>query len=82
MLKLEAEFEFFLAHQDELVAQYEGKYVVIKNGEVLGAYDGNLEALRATEKEHELGTFLIQLCEPGPDCYTATYHSRVTHAKA
>ena len=82
MLKLEAEFEFFLAHQDELVAKYQGKYVVIKAAKVLGAYDDQLEALRATEKEHELGTFLIQLCEPGPECYTATYHSRVIYAKS
>ena len=74
---LEKEFQFYLDHQDELVKGYDGKYIVIKNGEVLGAYDSDLEALEKTSKEHELGTFLIQKCEPGTESYSTTFHSRV-----
>jgi hypothetical protein len=77
---LEKEFQYYLQHQAELVAQYNGKFIVIKNQTVLGAYDSELKALTETQKAHELGTFLIQKCEPGEESYTQTYHSRVVFA--
>ncbi len=75
--ELEKEFQFYLDHQDELVAKYQGKFVVIKDEKVLGAYNSMLEAVNETSKEHPLGTFLVQECEPGEGSYTQTYHSRV-----
>lgn len=78
---LREEFNYYRTHQDELVAQFSGRYVVIKNHEILGVYDSELQALRATSKEHEPGTFLVQKCEPGPDNYMQTYHSRITFAR-
>jgi len=75
--QLEKEFQYYLDHQNELVEKYNGKVVVIKNCNVIGVYDNELEAVRETRKQHELGTFLIQKCEPGEDSYTATFHSRV-----
>jgi hypothetical protein len=77
---LKKEFEYYLQHQDELVKQYNGKYIVIKDSVVIGAYASDLEAVTITSREHELGTFLIQKCEPGTSSYTQTYHSRVTFA--
>ncbi|MBN1585787.1 hypothetical protein JW899_05495 [Candidatus Uhrbacteria bacterium] len=74
---LEKEFKYFRDHQDELVRGNEDKFVVIKDGEVLGFYDTEIEALQETQKNHELGTFLIQPCVSGNDSYTQTYHSRV-----
>ncbi|MEO5360599.1 MAG: hypothetical protein H7843_09135 [Nitrospirota bacterium] len=74
------EFNYYIEHQEELVRQYMGKYVVIKGNIVLGAYISKIEAIKATTKEHELGTFLIQLCNPGSENYTQTFHSRVTFA--
>lgn len=74
---LEKEFKYYIKHQDELVKQYNGKFIVIKNRKVIGEYDSELEAIKETTKEHELGTFLIQKCEPGSKSYTQTYHSRV-----
>jgi hypothetical protein len=71
------EFDFYLEHQNELVEKYNGKFVVIKDCKVLGAYASELEAITETQKTHELGTFLVQKCEPGSDSYTQTYHSRV-----
>lgn len=75
--KLKAEFDYYLHHQDELVEKYNGKFVVIKNQQVIGAYETELEAVQKTQKRHELGTFLVQKCEPGTKSYTETYHSRV-----
>lgn len=77
---LEQEFNYYLDHQDELVKKYNGKYVVIKDLEVIGAYDTELEAIEKSLENHEIGTFLVQLCKPGEDSYTHTYHSRVMFA--
>jgi hypothetical protein len=74
---LEKEFEYYLEHQDELVREYKGKFIVIKDSRVIGAFDSELEAVENTAKQYELGTFLVQKCEPGTDSYTQTYHSRV-----
>jgi len=80
MNKLEKEFNYYLERQDELVKKYNGKFIVIKNCEVLGAFDSELEAIEKTAEQHELGTFLVQKCEPGNESYTQTYHSRVVVA--
>lgn len=74
---LEREFQFYLSHQDELVKKHSGKFVVIKNDEVLGVFDDEIFAIQEISKKHELGTFLVQKCEPGTDAYTQTFHSRV-----
>lgn len=74
---LEKEFEYYINHQDELVEKYRGKFIVIKDNEVLGAFDSDLEAIKETTKKHELGTFMVQKCEPGKESYTQTFHSRV-----
>ena len=77
MHTLEKEFNYYLEHQDELVEKYKGKFVVIKNQQVIAAYESELDAIQETSKQHELGTFLVQKCEPGRESYTQTYHSRV-----
>ena len=77
---LEKEFQFFLDHQDDLVKKYNGRFVVIKSGKVIGDYAEEVDAIRETAKDHELGTFLVQKCEPGRESYTQTFHSRVAVA--
>lgn len=74
---LKDEFEWYLAHQQELVTKHNGKFVAIKGGQVLGVYDDQFTAVVETEKKHQLGTFLVQKVEPGNAAYTQTFHSRV-----
>ena len=74
---LEKEFKYYLENQKELVKKYNGKFIVIKDLNVIGAYDSELEAVQKTSEKHELGTFLVQKCEPGNESYTQTYHSRI-----
>ncbi|MGC2192690.1 MAG: hypothetical protein WA751_10185 [Candidatus Dormiibacterota bacterium] len=74
---LEAEFRYYREHQDELVREHNGKFVVIQGSEVLGVYDTYEQAYAATIQDHSLGTFLIQHVEPGEGSYTQTFHSRV-----
>ena len=77
-IPLESEFQYYLEHQEELVAQHDGKYVVISGTEVIGFYENELEAIQdAQSKNHKPGSFLVQLISPGEDSYTQTFHSRV-----
>ena len=77
---LEQDFQFYRTHQDEMVAQYDGRVVAIKNGVVLGDYGSYLEALTETAKAHDEGTFLLQKVSEGGADYTSTYSSRVSFA--
>lgn len=78
---LQREFDYYVENQAELVKKYNGRFIVIKNREVIGVYDDQITAVRETAKEHELGTFLVQKVEPGAASYTQTFHSRVGFAR-
>lgn len=80
MTMLENLFEYYLANQDELVKQYNGKHIVLVDNKIVGAFDTMEEAYNFAESNYELGTFLIQLCTPGNEAYTQTFHSRVVIA--
>ncbi len=77
MGELKKEFDYYLEHQDELVKEYNGKFIVIKGNRVLGAFSSEIEAINKALEKHELGTFLVQKCEPGRASYTQIYHSRM-----
>jgi hypothetical protein len=74
---LRDEFDYYLEHQAELAAKYDGKVVAIKSGALLGVYNSELEAVTETEKTQERGTFLVQRVTRGPSGHTQTFHSRV-----
>ncbi len=75
--ELKTEFHHYLAHQAEFVKKYQNKYIVIKGTEVLGAYSDEETAVKTSRKHHELGTFLVQLVQPGTSGYTRVFRSRV-----
>lgn len=77
---LEKEFKYYMAHQKELVAKYNGKFLVIIGQEVVGDYDSFESALVESQKKYTLGTFLIHQCGPGEDNYTQTFHTRAIFA--
>lgn len=74
---LKREFDYYLAHREELLKQYLGKVIVIKDQKVLAAYPDQATAVTETAKTHPLGTFLVQKVEPGENSYSQTFHSRV-----
>ena len=74
---LDKELQYYIENQAELVQNYQGKFLVIKNQAVIGIYNAEIEAYSETVKEHELGTFLIQECQPGDENYTQTFRTRV-----
>ena len=71
----EKELQFFIDNQDELVRKHCGKVLVLKGQVVVGVYRDTLEAYFGAQKEHKLGTFMIQQCEPGPEAYTVSIGS-------
>ncbi len=75
---LNKEFQYYLDNQSDLVDNYSGKFVVIKNMSVIGVYDTEIEAYKEASSTNELGTFLIQLVESGTENYTQTFYSQVS----
>ncbi len=74
------EFEYYLENQEDFVQKYRGKFVVIKGREVIGVYEDEIEAISKAREHHEVGTFLVQKCEPGSEGYSQNFHSRVAFA--
>ena len=66
------ELAYFIAHQDELVAKYPQKVIVLQGTEVRGACDTPLQAYLDASARFEPGTFMLQRCEPGSAAYTVT----------
>lgn len=76
-MALEREFEFYLKRQEDLVSEYQGKFLVIRDCQVVGAYEDEMEAIEKTALRFPLGSFLVQKCEAGPENYTQIFHSPV-----
>jgi hypothetical protein len=74
---LKKEFDYYIAHQDEFVRDYNGRVIVLKNCELIGVFDDAVTAIQQTQKDHALGTFLVQKVEPGTGAYTQVFHTRV-----
>lgn len=74
---LDKELQYYIDNQSDLIAKYQDKFLVIKDKTVIGIYNTEIEAYSETVKIHELGTFLIQECQPGDENYTQTFRTRV-----
>jgi hypothetical protein len=74
---LKEQFQYYLDNQDEFVNKYNNKFIVIKNKEVVGSFNTEIEAYSDSVKKYELGTFLIQEVKPGNESYTQTFRTRV-----
>lgn len=76
MENLQREYGYYTKNKDQFDREYRGKAIVIKNEEIIGVYANRLEAVQETQKAHEPGTFLVQVC--GPEGETPlVFHSRV-----
>ena len=71
----QTELDFFIKNQDRLVVEHPGKVLAIQGESILGIFDTPLEAYVETQKNHKLGTFMLQPCSPGPDAYTITINT-------
>ena len=78
MGELDKEFEYYKAHQAELVTQYRGKFIVIRGASVDAAFDEQITAYKYASEKYAPGTFMIQQVLPGEDNYSQTYFSNAT----
>ena len=74
---LESEFKYYLDNRDELVKKFLGRYLIIKDQQVVGDYATEMDAYNDGLSKYEPGAFLIQQCLPGDKSITQTFRSRV-----
>lgn len=72
---LDREFKFFIDNQKALAEKYQGKFLVIVGEEVVASFDTETEAYFYAIDKYEIGSFLLQLCEVGAQCYTVHMHT-------
>ena len=78
---LKQNFYYYVENQNDLVVRYDGKYLVIKDKIIQGAYDFIEDAFKFGKKTFGMGNFIIQKCGQGKENYTATIHSPVLSAR-
>lgn len=61
---LKKEFEYYRRNHQELVEEYDGKVIVIKDQRVIGVFSSEMEAIDEVSKTEPRGTFLVQECRP------------------
>jgi hypothetical protein len=64
------DFDFFLNNYNELYNKYGHKFIAVKNQNVLGSYDTEIEAINDIEKQYPLGSFIVQECNGDESGYT------------
>lgn len=64
-------FEHYKSQQNELVKEYNGKYIVLTKDGVQGAYDSEAEGYYTAVEKFGLGNFILQLCTYGTEAYSA-----------
>jgi hypothetical protein len=64
---LDAERQYFEQHRDDLLRQYPGRFILIKNQEVRGPFDTIQEALTAGSREYGTSSFLVRRTDQQPE---------------
>ena len=68
--KLKEWFDWFVKNQEDLSKKYNGKFVVIKDCEIVDSFADEDQAYFYAKKKYGLGNFLIQQCIPGEESYS------------
>lgn len=72
---LRKNLEWYIANQQSLSAEHNGKVLLIVDQKLIGAYNTMGEAYTRAMKDYQPGTFTLQPCSPDPDSYTLTVYS-------
>ena len=71
------QLDMYIERQSSLVAEYNGKIIALKDGEVLGEYPTKTDALEDMRRKRlASGEFMIIKCTPGDEEYTLRFRSR------
>lgn len=66
---MDEDFVWFKEHYKEFQAEYGHAFLAIKNKRILGVYNTYGEGVRATAKTEDIGTFIVQECDPQCEAY-------------
>lgn len=64
------DFQYFIENYDEFFKQFGHKFVVIRNKDILGIYDSEVDAINATSDIYPIGSFIVQECNGNESGYT------------
>lgn len=67
--RLVDEFKSYRARQDEYLLKYEGKYLILHDLKVAGAFDTYDEAYGFASQNFDSETYLLQKCTVGDEEY-------------
>jgi hypothetical protein len=70
------DFIWYLKNQDSLVEKYRGEYLVISCEKVVYHSVNREEVCNKAVEMPGLGNFILQLCTPGTEAYTMTFHTQ------
>ena len=59
---LKKNYDYFNANLEQLLSQYKGRYIAIKEETVIGDYNSFEDAYNNLCEKEEIGTFIIQHC--------------------
>lgn len=77
MIKVKELFQYYLDNQSELVKEYNNKYLVISDNNVVESFDSEDEGYYYAIEKYGLGNFILQLCTPGEEAYTQHFYSPI-----
>jgi hypothetical protein len=79
---LKRNLDWYIEHQNELAAKYNGKVLLIVDQLLVGAFNSMQDAYTAALKKYVPGSFTLQPCSPDPDSYTLMLFSPFYSAHA
>jgi len=71
---LKKNLDWYIEHQQELSAKYNGQVLLIVDQKLVHAFDSIEQAYETALKAYSPGTFTLQPCSPDPESYTLTLY--------
>lgn len=75
--ELKKNYDYYIKNHDEIIKKYLNKFIIIKDEQIIDAYDTFEDAFENSSAKYELGTFIIQKCTKDIEEDTQIFHSRV-----
>ena len=73
------QLDYYIENQNELVKNHNNEIIVVQDGKYIGTFNSKTEAMTEMLKRGYVpGTFMVIMCTPGDEEYTAYFHSNVT----
>lgn len=76
-IMFEKEYEYYIKNQDQLVKEFDNKFIVIMDRQVVGAYKSYTEAYFGALKFGKFGAFFIQYCSQVKAIYNDAFPSQL-----